>query len=107
LVTEFDRNGNIIAEGEYFEGLEEGKWIYNLENHRIEGTIFCRSETVCGSIFIPTDNSALRASLSTTIPTENTFITGKTVKRKMKKITSWAERKAIGYAIMRMALPYS
>lgn len=38
LVTEFDRNGNVIAEGEYFEGLEEGKWIYKLENHRIEGT---------------------------------------------------------------------
>lgn len=38
LVTEFDRFGNIISEGEYFEGLEEGKWIYNLENHRIEGT---------------------------------------------------------------------
>jgi len=38
LVTEFDPYGNVISEGEYFEGLEEGKWIYNLENHRIEGT---------------------------------------------------------------------
>jgi uncharacterized protein len=37
LVTEFDPYGIVISEGEYFEGLEEGKWIYNFENHRIEG----------------------------------------------------------------------
>lgn len=38
LVTEFDPYGNVISEGEYFEGLEEGKWIYNLENHKIIGS---------------------------------------------------------------------
>ncbi|MBE0662512.1 MAG: toxin-antitoxin system YwqK family antitoxin [Bacteroidales bacterium] len=38
LVTEFDPFGKIISEGEYFEGLEEGKWIYNFENHKIEGS---------------------------------------------------------------------
>lgn len=38
LVTEYDPDGNIISEGEYFEGLEEGKWIFKSENHRIEGT---------------------------------------------------------------------
>ncbi|MDZ4204280.1 MAG: hypothetical protein U1C46_05620 [Bacteroidales bacterium] len=37
LVTEFGPLGNVIAEGEYFEGMEDGKWIYNSENHRIEG----------------------------------------------------------------------
>lgn len=37
LVTEFDSIGNIISEGEYFEDMEEGKWIYNSGYHRIEG----------------------------------------------------------------------
>ncbi len=38
LVTEYDPIGIIISEGEYYEGLEEGKWRYNIENHKIEGT---------------------------------------------------------------------
>jgi uncharacterized protein len=37
LVTEFDEDGNILAEGEYFEGQKEGPWFYNINKRRIEG----------------------------------------------------------------------
>lgn len=37
LMTEYDEEGNIIAEGEYIEGLEEGPWIYQYGDLREEG----------------------------------------------------------------------
>jgi antitoxin component YwqK of YwqJK toxin-antitoxin module len=38
LMTEYDEAGNIIAEGEYIEGLEEGPWVYQYGDFREEGS---------------------------------------------------------------------
>ncbi|MBW6491448.1 MAG: toxin-antitoxin system YwqK family antitoxin [Lentimicrobium sp.] len=38
IFTEFDENGDIIIQGEYVEGLEEGFWKYQHGDHREEGT---------------------------------------------------------------------
>ncbi len=37
LMTEFDDEGNIIAEGDYIEGMKEGNWILQYGDHREEG----------------------------------------------------------------------
>ncbi len=36
-MTEYDEEGNIIARGEYIEGLEEGPWVYQYGDFREEG----------------------------------------------------------------------
>lgn len=38
IFTEFDEKGNVIIQGEYFDGLEEGFWTYRHGDHREEGT---------------------------------------------------------------------
>ncbi|MBL7904125.1 MAG: hypothetical protein JNL22_03790 [Bacteroidales bacterium] len=38
IYTEYDENGQVIVQGEFLDGLEEGKWSYNLGDHREEGT---------------------------------------------------------------------
>jgi len=38
LTTEYDEEGNIITEGEYIEGLEEGPWVYQYGDYREEGS---------------------------------------------------------------------
>lgn len=38
IFTEYDENGNVIIQGEYVEGLEEGFWKYQQGDHREEGT---------------------------------------------------------------------
>lgn len=38
LMTEFDDEGNIITQGEYIEGMEEGEWILQYGDHREEGS---------------------------------------------------------------------
>ncbi len=37
LMTEYDENRNIIAQGDYIEGLENGFWIYEYGDTRMEG----------------------------------------------------------------------
>ena len=37
LLTEYDRLGKVILQGSYWKGLEDGKWIYELGDHREEG----------------------------------------------------------------------
>ncbi|HRY31527.1 MAG TPA: hypothetical protein P5531_01005 [Bacteroidales bacterium] len=38
LMTEYSEDGKVIARGEYLDGLEQGKWIYDYGDHREEGT---------------------------------------------------------------------
>jgi uncharacterized protein len=37
VFSEYDTDGNIITQGEYLDGLKEGKWIYQLKDYREEG----------------------------------------------------------------------
>ncbi len=36
-ITEYDADGNIILQGSYYRGKEDGKWLYELGDHREEG----------------------------------------------------------------------
>jgi antitoxin component YwqK of YwqJK toxin-antitoxin module len=37
LMSEYDRLGNIVIEGNYWKGLEDGEWFYAMGDHREEG----------------------------------------------------------------------
>ncbi|MHC1706789.1 MAG: toxin-antitoxin system YwqK family antitoxin [Bacteroidales bacterium] len=37
LMTEYNEAGEVVARGEYVEGLEQGKWLYSYGDHKEEG----------------------------------------------------------------------